>query len=287
MKSTKEVSKLTGVSVRTLQYYDEIGLLKPCTVKESGYRYYNDADLEKLQQILFFKELDFQLKDIKEIMQMPDYNKTKVFQNQKKLLTLKRDRINRLLTLLEQLEKGEVTMSFKEFDMSNYIAELEHFKSQNTDAIIKYWGSIEHFDEFIQKVQDNESEVAKIAIQQFGSIEKYTEAMKYNMEHFNELMKKVDDLQINQADIIAQSDALYTKLTSDLSKDVASSEIQELVTQIIELTAKNTAGVDMGSGFWDMVIQSYSEDIVKQFNDEKYGKGSSEYIAKALRYHFS
>ena len=287
MKSTKEVSKLTGVSVRTLQYYDEIGLLKPCTVKESGYRYYNNDDLEKLQQILFFKELDFQLKDIKEIMQMPDYNRLEIFHKQKHLLTLKRDRLNRLLTLLEQLERGEVTMSFNEFDMSNYIAELEHFKSQNTDAVIKYWGSTKHFDEFIQKVQDNESEVAQIAIQQFGSIKKYTEAMKYNMEHFDEIMKKVDDLQINQADIIAQIDALYTKLTSDLAKDVASSEIQELVTQIIELTAKNTAGVDMGSGFWDMVIQSNSEDIVKQFNDEKYGKGASEYIAQALKYHFS
>lgn len=287
MKTTKEVSNLTGVSVRTLQYYDEIDLLKPCTVKESGYRLYDDADLEKLQLILFFKELDFQLKDIKKIIQIPDYNKQEIFKRQKKLLTLKRDRLNRLLTLLEQLEKGELTMSFKEFDMSNYIAELEHFKSQNTDAVIKYWGSTQSFDGFMKKIQDNEAEVAKTAIQQFGSIEKYTEAMKYNMEHFDELMKKADDLKLNQTDIAVQSDELYTRLTSDLSKDVASAEIQELVSQIVELTSQNTVGMDMGSGFWDMVIDSYSADIVKQFNDEKYGKGASEYIAKALRYHFS
>lgn len=287
MKTTKEVSTLTGVSVRALQYYDEIGLLKPCTVKDSGYRLYNDEDLERLQQILFFKELDFPLKDIKEIMQTPDYNKLEIFQKQKKLLTMKRDRLNNLLTLLDQLEKGDGTMSFQEFDMSPYITELEHFKVKNATTVAKYWGSLEQFDDFIKKIQENETEVAKVAISQFGSIEKYTEAMKYNMEHFDEFMEKVDDFRTNLADYVAESDTLYTKLTADLSKDVSSTEIQDIVSQIIELTTQNTACIDLGSGYWDMVIDSYSEDIVREFNDAKYGKGASEYIASALKYHFS
>lgn len=286
MKTTNEVSKLTGVSVRTLQYYDEIGLLKPCTVKDSGYRLYNDEDLEKLQQILFFKELDLPLKEIKEIMQTPNYNKLEIFQKQKELLTLKRDRLNNLLTLLDQLEKGERTMSFKEFDMSPYIAELELFKSQNVAAVAKYWGSVEQFDDFIKKIQENETEVAKIAIQQFGSIEKYTEAMKHNLEHFDEIMEKVDDYRENQADYIVESDALYAKLTADLSKDVSSTEIQDIVSQITELTTKNTANIDLGCGFWDMVIDSYSQDIVREVTDKKYGNGASDYIASALKYHF-
>ena len=69
-------------------------------------------------------------------------------------------------------------MSFKEFDLSDYINTLENFKSNKTDEIIKHWGSIENFNMFIQKVKDDESEVAKLAIKLFGSVEKYTEAMK-------------------------------------------------------------------------------------------------------------
>lgn len=70
-----DVAKLTGVTVRTLHYYDEIGLLPPSEVTSSGYRVYNDADLEVLQQILFFRELDFSLEEIREIMQNPAYEK--------------------------------------------------------------------------------------------------------------------------------------------------------------------------------------------------------------------
>lgn len=136
MKTIREVADLAGVSVRTLQYYDEIGLLKPTKVNDAGYRFYDDAVLEKLQQILFFKELDFQLKDIKEIMSSETYDKTEVFSKQKRLLTVKRDRLNRLLSLLERLETGETIMSFKEFDMSEYIEALEQFGMGSSESDI-------------------------------------------------------------------------------------------------------------------------------------------------------
>lgn len=160
MRTVKEVADLTGVSIRTLQYYDEIGLLKPTKVNESGYRFYEDTELEKLQQILFFKELDFKLKDIKEIMSSGTYDKMKVLRQQKRLLTVKRDRLNRLLILLDRLEKGEVNMSFKEFDMSEYIEVLEQFKAQNQEQIVKHWGSVEKYNEFVQKIKDDEANVA-------------------------------------------------------------------------------------------------------------------------------
>lgn len=80
-------------------------------------------------------------------------------------------------------------MSFKEFDLSDYIHTLEDFKSNQTEEVIKHWGSVENFDMFIQKIKDDESEVAKLAIKQFGSVEKYTEAMKHNLEHFSEIME--------------------------------------------------------------------------------------------------
>ena len=67
---------------------------------------------------------------------------------------------------------------------------MENFKKSNSDLIIKYWGNVENFDRFVRKIKDDESEVAKLAIKYYGSIEKYTEAMTYNLEHFSEIMEK-------------------------------------------------------------------------------------------------
>ena len=189
MRTISQVAELTGISIRTLQYYDEIGLLKPSELTQSGYRLYDDEALQKLQQILFFRELDFKLKDIREIIEKPDFDRIAAFKTQKELLLLKRNRTDRLIQLLSRLEKGEQCMSFKEFDLSDYIHTLEDFKSNQTEEVIKHWGSVENFDMFIQKIKDDESEVAKLAIKQFGSVEKYTEAMKHNLEHFSEIME--------------------------------------------------------------------------------------------------
>ncbi|HBE84218.1 MAG TPA: MerR family transcriptional regulator [Lachnoclostridium sp.] len=286
MKTISQVAELTGISTRTLQYYDEIGLLKPSELTPSGYRLYSDEVLQKLQQILFFKELDFKLKEINEILQKPEFDKIEAFRKQKKLLCLKRDRINKLIELLERLEKGEPCMSFKEFDLSEYIEALEQFKNQKADDVIKHWGSIENFDQLIQKIKDDESNVAKLAIKQFGSIEKYTEAMKYNLEHFSDLMEQSKELAKNKDEILQKSNDLYVNLTSDLTKDAASREIQDTVHEIVELSSENNLGIDMGDGIWDMVIESYSHDTVREITDKKYGAGASDYIMKALQYYF-
>lgn len=83
MRTISQVAELTGISIRTLQYYDEIGLLKPSELTQSGYRLYNDEALQNLQQILFFKELGFTLKDIREILQKPDFDRIAAFRKQK------------------------------------------------------------------------------------------------------------------------------------------------------------------------------------------------------------
>ena len=93
MKTVNEVSKLTGVSIRTLQYYDKIGLLKPAEYTESGYRLYDDAALERLQQILLFRELEFPLKDIKDIVTRSDFDKRLALDQQIELLELKKEHI--------------------------------------------------------------------------------------------------------------------------------------------------------------------------------------------------
>ena len=90
MMTVHAVSKLTGVSIRALQYYDEIGLLPPTRYTEAGYRLYDDAALERLQQILLFRELEFPLKEIKRILENPAFDRSKALEQQIELLTLKR-----------------------------------------------------------------------------------------------------------------------------------------------------------------------------------------------------
>ncbi len=138
----KEFSLLTGVSVRTLHYYDEIGLMKPCYVDEqNGYRFYDEASLERMQEILFYRELDFPLKSIVEILASPNYDKQKALAEQKRLLTLKKDRLERLIAALEQAEKGEITMSA--FDNSEY----ETARQQYEDEAKQRWGATDAYKE--------------------------------------------------------------------------------------------------------------------------------------------
>ena len=133
MKSISQVAKLSGRQHTDTQYYDEIGLLKPSELTAAGYRMYDDNALQTLQQILFFKEPGFPLKEITEILEKPDFDRLAAFKKQKELFLLKRDRLDRLIQLLDRLEKGEQCMSFKEFDLSNYINALEEFKSNQAE----------------------------------------------------------------------------------------------------------------------------------------------------------
>ena len=286
MKTISQVASITGISTRTLQYYDEIDLLKPSELTPSGYRLYDDEALQKLQQILFYKELNFKLNEIKEILQKPEYDKIEAFKKQKKLLSLKRNRIDKLIALLEKLEKGETCMSFKEFDLSEYIEALEQFKKDKSDEVIRHWGSLENFSQFIQKIRDDEPKLAQLAVKQFGSVEKYTEVMKYNLEHFSELMDQINEVSQNADEILKKSDELFLQLTADMSKDPASEEIQGIVKEIVEFTNKNNSIVDMGEGYWDFVIDSYLSDTAGPITDANYGYGSAAYIARALQIYF-
>ncbi len=141
----KEFAEFTGVSVRTLHYYDEIGLLKPAFVNEhSGYRYYNEHSLVRMQEILFYRELDFSLKSIAEILSSPNYDKTKALTEQKKLLTLKKERLERLISAIDGAAKGENIM--KTFDNS----EFENYRQE----VKEKWGSTDAYKEHTEKTKD-------------------------------------------------------------------------------------------------------------------------------------
>jgi DNA-binding transcriptional MerR regulator len=128
----KAVADLVGISVRTLHHYDEIGLLIPEETTESGYRVYSDENLEALQQILFFRELGFPLKKIKEIIDSPSFERQETLEMQHKMLLEKKNRLNKMIRTIEKTikhSKGEIEMSNKEkfegFDFSHNPYEQE------------------------------------------------------------------------------------------------------------------------------------------------------------------
>ena len=144
MKTVNEVSKLTGVSIRTLQYYDQIDLLKPTEYTVSGYRLYDDAALERLQQILLFKELEFPLKDIKEIITRSDFDKTKALAQQIELLELKKEHIENLLNLCRYLKaRGVRHLNFDAFDTKK----LDEYSKKAKEQ----WGQTPQYKEFAEK----------------------------------------------------------------------------------------------------------------------------------------
>lgn len=143
----KEFAKLTNVSVRTLHYYDEIGLLEPCFVDEqNGYRFYDERCLERMQEILFYRELDFPLKDIQAVLSSPEYDKQTALKEQRKLLTLKKERLERLISALDGAMKGE-KISMNTFDNSEY----ENMREQYAKEAKERWGKTAAYKESAEK----------------------------------------------------------------------------------------------------------------------------------------
>ncbi len=151
MMTVNEVSKLTGVSVRTLHYYDEIGLLTPAVTTEAGYRLYDNTNLERLQQILLFRELEFSLKDIKKMIDSPGFDRRKVLSEQIELLTLKKEHFETLISYAQQIKsKGEYDMNFKVFDNEK----IENYKAEAK----RRWGDTEAYREYETKSADYSEE---------------------------------------------------------------------------------------------------------------------------------
>jgi DNA-binding transcriptional MerR regulator len=154
MKTVHEVSKETGVSIRTLHYYDKIGLLSPDAVSEAGYRLYGAPALARLGQILFFRALEFPLKEIKKILDAPNFDPSEALEQQISLLKLRREHFDRLLTLaLELREKGGDAMDFNTFDTSKMDRYAEEVKKrwQDTEAYREYQTKTKNYSAEDQK----------------------------------------------------------------------------------------------------------------------------------------
>ena len=189
MMTVNEVSKLTGVSIRTLQYYDKIGLLHPAKYTEAGYRLYDDAALEILQQILLFRELEFPLKDIKEIISRPDFDRSKALAQQIELLKLKKEHIENLIDLAIGIKAlGVKRLTFDAFDTRK----IDEYAAQAKAS----WGTTPAYKEYEEKskgrTKEDERKIHQGMIDifaEFGQIRKSDPAS----EEAQALAKKLQD----------------------------------------------------------------------------------------------
>lgn len=200
MKTVNEVSKLTGVSRRTLQYYDKIGLLRPTEYTESGYRLYDDAALERLQQILLFRELEFPIKDIKDIVTRSDFDKKKALDQQMELLELKKEHIENLINMCRGLKmRGVKNLEFKAFDTRK----IEEYSQKAKEQ----WKSTPEYKEYEEKSKSrtkaDEKEIMKDLMkvfEEFGTMKEKNPASQEVQDQVKKLQNFITDYFYNCTD---------------------------------------------------------------------------------------
>ncbi|MBP3337884.1 MAG: MerR family transcriptional regulator [Lachnospiraceae bacterium] len=187
--TVNEVSKLTGVSVRTLQYYDKIGLLPPAGYTEAGYRIYDDESLERLQQILLFKELEFPLKEIKRIINSTDFDRNRALEQQIALLTLKKEHFENLILFARGIYGiGVKNMDFSAFDTKK----LDEYAKEAK----RTWGETDAYKEFEEKQKDYSKEDNEKLVNEFMGIFKEFGKIKDMEPESKEAQKMVEELKM-------------------------------------------------------------------------------------------
>ena len=279
MRTVKEISDLTGISVRTLHYYDEIGLLKPTEKSDAGYRLYDDKALETLQQVLFFREFDIPLKEIKAVMDNPALERNQILQMQRKMLVVKKERMERLIASIDDILKGENKMDFTIFTKTEveemFQTMLEHMPENMRNIAIKEFGSIEQWKKHYMEVVSSEEMqkgYAKV-VEWYGGKDKFlsvarTPVSKEVAESYN---KRIE--------------AMLQKLIAKQNCDIDSFEVKELVGEY-GFVMKQLAQIKEEKGFMMAQAQYYRNEQIKPMIDEKYGEGASDFFAQAIENYY-
>lgn len=279
MRTVKEISGLTGISVRTLHYYDEIGLLKPTEKSDAGYRLYDDKALETLQQILFFREFDISLKEIKAVLDNPALDRNQILQVQRKMLVTKKERMERLIASIDDILKGENKMDFTIFTKTEveemFQTMLEHMPENMRNIAIKEFGSIEQWKKHYMEVVSSEEMqkgYAKV-VEWYGGKDKFlsvarTPVSKEVAESYN---KRIE--------------AILQKLIAKQNCDIDSFEVKELVGEY-GFVMKQLAQIKEEKGFMMAQAQYYRNEQIKPMIDEKYGEGASDFFAQAIENYY-
>lgn len=275
MRTIKEISDLTGISVRTLHYYDEIGLLKPTEKSDAGYRLYDDKALETLQQILFFREFDISLKEIKAVLDNPALDRNQILQVQRKMLVTKKERMERLIASIDDILKGENKMDFTIFTKTEveemFQTMLEYMPENMRNIAIKEFGSIEQWKKHYMEVVSSEEMqkgYAKV-VEWYGGKDKFlsvarTPVSKEVAESYN---KRIE--------------AILQKLIAKQNCDIDSFEVKELVGEY-GFVMKQFSQIKEEKGFMMAQAQYYRNEKIRPMIDEKYGEGASDFFARAI-----
>ena len=272
-----ELANFTGCSVRTLHYYDKIGLLKPQCLEQNGYRKYNEDSLLRLQQIMFYKEMDLPLKAIKNILNQPDFDRKEAIMEQKELLIAKRNRLTRLIEQMDQILKGEDTLDFSIFE-HNELEEVFRNRMTQIDpeyqqALINQYGSLE---EFIQNMMKNEENIKASAIKYYGSVKNYIESLKQAPPIPKEGMGR---LQVKLDNTVKQIVAFQEK------NDVSLPEIQSLVAEW-KIIFQELCQMEDITELFKQIYHAYMESTeIINANDKVYGAGSTVFVGKVMEYY--
>ena len=275
MRTVKEVSDLTGISVRALHYYDEIGLLKPTGKSEAGYRLYDDKALETLQQVLFFREFDIPLKEIKAIMATPALDRNQILQMQRKMLTAKKERMERLIASIDDILKGENKMDFAVFSKTEieemFQTMVEHMPENMRNIAIKEFGSMEQWKKHYMEVVSSEKMqkgYAKV-VEWYGGKDKFLSVSQ------NSVSKEVAESYNKRMEAILQ------KLAAKRDCAVDSFEVKEIVGEY-GFVMKQFSQIKEEKGFMLAQAQYYRNEKTRLMTDEKYGDGASVFFARAI-----
>ena len=275
MRTVKEISDLTGISVRTLHYYDEIGLLKPTEKSDAGYRLYDDKALETLQQILFFREFDISLKEIKAVLDNPALDRNQILQVQRKMLVTKKERMERLIASIDDILKGENKMDFSIFTKTEveemFQTMLKHMPENMRNIAIKEFGSIEQWKKHYMEVVSSEEMqkgYAKV-VEWYGGKDKFLSVAR------TPVSKEVAE-SYNQ-----RIEAILQKLIAKQNCDIDSFEVKELVGEY-GFVMKQFSQIKEEKGFMMAQAQYYRNEKIRPMIDEKYGEGASDFFARAI-----
>ena len=276
MKTVKEVSELTGISVRTLHYYDEIGLFRPTEVKETGYRFYDDKAIDELGQILVFRELDLPLADIKLIMDNPELDRDTILAKQREMLCVKSQRIERIIASIDEMLKGDQNMDLTVFDETEIRAMftdmLQNMNESQKQIFVDHYGSIEAWEQHIMEAASNEKvqkNYAKV-VEWYGAKEAEKDPVRNppKSEVFTAYQKRIDDIK--------------KRIAKKKGTDVASFEIRQLIGEY-DFVAKQLYQVKDAEPLLRGIAKGYQEDeeLIAAL-DSIYGSGSAKYIGDAI-----
>ncbi len=276
MMTVKEISKLTGISVRALHYYDEIGLLKPTDKSEVGYRLYDDKALETLQQILFFREFDIPLKEIKAVVENPNLDKNQILQMQRKMLVSKKERIENLISSIDDILKGENQMNFEIFNRTEiedmYGSMVANMNDEQKEIFIEHYGSMEEFQKHFMENASSEAAQKNFqkVVEWYGSKESALEASKNpgNSEILPAYQRRIETILI--------------KLAEKKDCDVHSFEVKELIGEY-DFVSKQLYQMDDVSKMLLEVAKLYqTNQEIQKIQDSIYGEGCTAFFGKAI-----